>query len=345
MMMFRSKRIVVLVAAALLVALPVRAQRLEWEVNASGFFDNSEGEGTYRTDDTYGGIHLQPLLSAVESRGRHRITAGYDAFVEWGADNRLDANGLMAFYEYSSGPLRILMGKYPRRKMLQEWPDYLICDSIRYFRPSQTGFDIQYVRPKGHVEVFLDWTAKRTETVREQFMVGFDGRYAGGQFQMGINGYYYHYANELHGAEMGHKPHDNAVVHPYVGFCWQHPGVLDSLDVKAGMLLGADRDRATDNRFHVPAGFLGEVEAQWRRVEMKETFYAGGRQQQYGPSGFGQYYWGDAYLRSPWYSRTDVSYHIVADEHVTLKAGAAFHLTDKGLHFNQMLTLSARLGN
>ena len=227
MMMFRSKRIVILLAAALLVAVSVRAQRLEWEVNASGFFDNSEGEGTYRTDDTYGGIHLQPLLSAVESRGRHRITAGYDAFVEWGADNRLDANGLMAFYEYSSGPLRILMGKYPRRKMLQEWPDYLICDSIKYFRPSQTGFDIQYVRPKGHVEVFLDWTAKRTETVREQFMVGFDGRYAVRQFQMGINGYYYHYANELHGAEMGHKPHDNAVVHPYVGFCWQHPGVLE----------------------------------------------------------------------------------------------------------------------
>lgn len=338
------KRLLMALAAVCCTAMAAVAQSVGWEVSATGFFDNSEGDATYRRADTFCGTYLMPTLTVSEKKnGKHHITAGYDALLEWGEKPTLDADGLVAYYECRTPHLNFILGKYPRRKMLEEQPDYLVCDSIKYFRPMMTGFDFQYVGNSGYLEVFLDWTAKRSKTVREQFMVGFATRFVKNHLQAGMNGYYYHYANERGGSDLGHKPHDNTVLHPYVGLCWQKAGPLDSLDIRTGVFVGADRDRATDNKWHTPVGFLGEATAVWRRLMVQETFYAGGRQQQYGNEGFGQYYWGDTYLRAPWYSRTDVSYKIFDDKHVTLKAGAAFHLTEQGLHFHQMLTLSAKI--
>lgn len=341
----KHRKLFIALAALLMTPAATQAQQLEGGASINGFFDNSEGDATYRRADTFCGTHLMPTITLSEKKGgKHHITAGYDLLTEWGAKPELGADGIVAYYEYNTPRLKFLLGKYPRRKMQQEMPDYLVCDSIKYYRPMMTGFDFQYVGSNGHLEVFLDWTAKRSETVREQFMAGIDTRFVKHNIQVGMNAYYYHYANERGGSDIGHKPHDNTVMHPYAGLCWQQAGPLDSLDIRAGLLAGADRDRATDNKWHTPIGFLGEVNAVWKRLTMTETFYAGGRQQQYGNRGFGQYYWGDTYLQSPWYSRTDIYYTIFDDHHVTLKAGAAFHFTDKGMHFNQLLTLSADIG-
>ena len=343
--MKRKNRLLAALIAVLLTG-PVAAQTLDWEVQASGFFDNREGEDNHRMPGTHNGLHLRPLLTLSEQeQGHHHITAGYNALIEWGADNELGADGLIAYYEYTSEHLNILLGKYPRGKMREVMPDYLLCDSIKYYRPCQTGFDIQYVAPHGYAEFYLDWTAKRSETVREQFMMGSNVHFMCRNLQLGINGYYYHYATERYGAEIGHRPHDNALIHPYIGLQWQQLGVLDSLDIRTGVLVGLDRNRATDNRFHTPVGFLGEVTAAKKRFSVQETFYVGGRHQYYGQEGFGEYYWGDTFYRSPWYSRTDVYFDIIKDRYVSLKTGAVFHLTEHGLQFGQLLTLSARIGN
>jgi len=324
----------------------LQAQQLDWEVNANGFFDNSEGQQTYRLSDTYGGFRLEPQLSLTTTDDRHRLVAGYDAFTVFGAKPQLDADGFLAYYRYHSERFQVLLGKYPRTLQQEVMPDYLLCDSFQYYRPYMTGFDFQYVCPSGYFEAFLDWTAKRSETVREQFMAGILTRFSiGGCWQLGLNGYYYHYANERFGKYMGHRPHDNFLAHPYIGVSRQQTGVLDSLYVRVGVLVNLDRDRATDKKWHVPVGFLGEVDACWRRFSLSQLVYMGRRQQYYGQEGFGLYYWGDAYYRSPYYSRTDVSYQIWKDRYVSFLFGMAFHVTDKGLHFNQMLTLKASLGS
>lgn len=340
-MQYLSRAIAFLVLAA--VSQMSWGQQFDWEVNAFGFFDNSEGPHHYRQSDTYSGIRLQPQVSLSTTDQRHQLVAGYDALLESGAHQTFDGDGLLAYYRYRSDHLRILFGKYPRNLQQEEMADYLLFDSLKYYRPYMTGFDFQYVTASGYFEAFLDWTAKRTETVREQFMAGVLTRFDTGPFDLGLNGYYYHYANERFGKFMGHKPHDNFLAHPYIGINRTRPWLADSLDVRVGMLASFDRDRAIDNRWHVPVGFLGELDVYWKRFAVKQLFYWGKRQQYYGQESFGLYYWGDAYYRSPHYWRSDVSYQILSDRYVSLCTRLAFHVTDHGLHWNQILTLNVHL--
>lgn len=334
----------VMVAIMVLICQTGRSQHVGYEVNAQGFFDNSEGDHHYRVADTYSGFRIQPQLNISTNDNKHQLVGGYDALLESGAHQSFDGNGLLAYYQYDTEQLRILMGKYPRRLQQEEMEDYLLCDSLKYYRPYMTGFDFLYRHTSGYFEAFLDWTAKRTETVREQFMAGILTRFNQGPFFWGLNGYYYHWANELHGSAMGHSPHDNLLAHPYIGISRQNPWLIDSLEVRTGLLVQCDRDRATDHKWHVLPGFLGEAEAYWKRFGVKQLLYLGKRQQYYGQDGFGQYYWGDTYYRSPYYWRSDLSYMIVSDQHVKLKFGLVFHLSDHGLHYHQMLTLSANIG-
>ena len=114
--------------------------------------------------------------------------------------------------------------------------------------------------------------------------------------------------------------------------------------LRTGVLAGFDRDRETDRRWHVPIGFLSELGVGWKKVGLSQLVYIGGRQQYYGEAGRGKYYWGDAYYRSPYYLRTDLSYQFLLDQYASLKCGLAFHVTDKGVRWNQMLQLNVSFG-
>lgn len=330
---------------ALLTHPTVIAQTVGWGVQAFGFFDNSEGDDQYRWSGTFSGIYLQPQLSVSSISNKHRLVMGYDALLESGAKPEIGADGILGYYQYQHRDVRFLLGKFPRRLQQETMPDYLIMDSIRYFRPNITGFDFLYSTSSAYVEAFLDWTAKRDSNVREQFMAGLMARYRSGWFQTGIDGYYYHYAKEQRSWRTRHQaPHDNFLMHPYVGLSQQQVWLLDSLGLRTGMLINFDRDRETDKQWHVPIGFLGELGARWKKVGLSQLVYIGQRQQYYGEAGRGKYYWGDAYYRSPYYLRTDLTYQFLLDRYASLKCGLAFHMTDKGVRWNQMLQLNVSFG-
>jgi len=342
-----TKKIWIIVAAGWLLACqPVLAQRFGWEAGAYGFFDNSEGDDKYRLADTFSGIRLEPRLSVSSDDGRHKLVGGYDFLLESGVKPKLGTQHIVGYYQYEDKKcFRFLMGSYPRRLQREQMRDYMLCDSLRYFRPNMTGFDMLYETENGYVEAFLDWTFKRDSAVREQFMVGVLARRNVGRFHIGVQGYYYHYAKMLRGVkENEHGIHENLLVHPYVGMTRQRVAFIDSLDVRAGVLLNIDRDRFTDKKFHFMPGFLAEADATVKRFSLSQLVYLGRRQQYYGEGGFGKYYWGDTYYRSPWYSRTDVRYTFFSDRYATLRAGLVFHLADGVFRWNQQLTLSVRIG-
>lgn len=321
------------------------AQKLEWEVNAMGFFENIEGtKKSYRKPDTYAGFRLQPQVSLGVKENMHQLVAGYDALIDWGGENQLDKNGFLAYYKYQDEHLRVLLGKYPRRLMAEEMPEYLICDSIQIYRPNMTGFDFLYTLKNGYLEAFLDWTSKRGADSREQFMAGGMLRFDVGDYQLGANGYYYHYALEYGGkGYLVHTMHDNTLIHPYIGRNFKLSEAIDSLGVRTGMLVNIDRDRGVEDKPQTRVGFLGEAGLRWKRWSVDETFYVGAGLQRLGSEGFGAYYWGDPFYRSPIYNRTDLAYHIILDRYATLKLGVNIHVTDKGVQTSQLLTLIANL--
>ena len=330
----------------LIVSCPSYAQKIGWEANALGFFKNYEGHtSSYRRPNTYAGFRLQPQVSLSVVDQTHQLVAGYDALLEWGGENHLDADGFLAYYKYQGKHLRAIIGKYPRRLMQETMPEYLICDSIQIYRPNMTGFDFLYTSKSGYIEAFLDWTSKRGAFSREQFMAGGMLRFNIGKFQIGANGYYYHYALEFKNDESYniHTMHDNTMIHPYVARQFRLSEAIDSLGVRAGMLINFDRDRGMEDKPHARMGFLGEAGFQWKRLGICETFYWGEGLQRLGKEGFGEYYWGDPFYQSPIYSRTDLSYDIVSDRYATLRVGLNVHITDKGIQTCQMITLYATL--
>lgn len=323
-----------------LCALTGNAQTFDWNVSAKGFFDNSEGDDSYRSTMTHSGIRLLPEVSVYSENKVHSITAGYDAYVQFGDVKGYKDGSFICYYGYQSPHLNFYFGSVPRREIF-DVPDYILCDSIKYYRPNILGFAFQYHNDEGEMNFFVDWTSVRSKEKREQFMAGATGKFLlVKHLQLGIDGYYYHYALETDGLEMGHHIHDNLVIHPYVGISYSKFWFLDSLDVRGGILTNYDRDRG-DNKWHTPTGFVGEVSAKYKRMYLRETIYSGGHQQQFGNQGFGEYYWGDTYVQASIYSRTDLRYEIFRDKNISVNTGIILNNTPQGLNWHQMLTINA----
>jgi len=320
------------------VATTIEAQGVKAGIDAYGFFDNSEGDDTYRTALTHSGIRLTPRLEVSSNNDEHHLVGGYAFYQEFG-EGKMGKGHPEMYYKYNGKKLRVLFGCFPRTLMHDQLTDYLVCDSIRYYRPEMSGFDFLYTTEKGHLEVFCDWTQLRSETEREQFMAGLTTRFRlGRHFQLGIEGYLYHYALKWNNDD--HSIHEVITGHPFVGWLSDDVAKGLQLDFRAGMLIQADRDRAEgEGTWHCPLGFVGDLGADWKRFSLHETFYAGKRQQYFGNDGFGKYYWGDTFLQSPWYSRTDLAYRIAQHKNAQLEARCVFNVTDKGLQWHQMLTL------
>ena len=229
--------------------LPLMAQRIGGGFDMYNFIDNSEGDDTYRKPVTYAGTRFTPTLSFATNDSLHRVVGGYNFLFEYGKKT-LSKGDIEIYYQFKNENLRILFGSFPRRLMHEQMPDYLICDSIKYFRPEMTGVDFLYTTRNGHVEVFLDWTKKRSATDREQFMLGASSRFRFNKFQMGIDGHMYHYALEEGENCKGHAIHDIITTHPYVGMLLGNATETVIADLRGGILLHYWGDSFTRSQFY-----------------------------------------------------------------------------------------------
>lgn len=330
------------------------AQKVEWALRADGFFDNSEGDNTYRTTMTYSGLRLSPEAGLSWGQGRHRLMAGYSGLSEWGTRSFKQGTPI-AYYNYSNQGTDFTLGSFHRDRLKGEYPSFMLADSLRYYRPYLQGLAVQHVHARGYYELFLDWTSMRQSTQREQFMAGLSAEQmffgqskeseqsATHAVGMGIEGYYYHYALTWQSTEEEHI-HDFLVAHPYMVWRLSAPRQQLRAQVKLGMLLSLDRERGTDG-WHTPIGFVGQANIDYKRWELQQTLYAGGHQQSFGSAHFGAYYWGDTYYQASTYSRSQLRYKLLSSNGVEAHAGATVHLTKAGLNWHQMITLRILLGS
>ena len=332
-----------LMSLLLLYAVNAIAQQPVWDVSALGFFDNSEGDHTLRPTQTYAGMSLNPKVGISWNEGQHTIMGGANVITRWGADKDAIKAKPLVYYQYSSPRFRFLFGNYTRDKLLRDFPDYLLADTVRYFRPVVQGMAAQYVGEHGYFEAFLDWTSAISKKDREQFMAGINTKFLLGHLLLGAEGYYYHYALHYGSSETEHI-HDYLIAHPFVGLSYTQPAFLDSLELKAGLLTAFDRERGIEKGNHTPLGFLGELSAVWKRLQFKETIYAGGNMQHFGNEHFGQYYWGDTYTQAPFYSRTDLNYRFISNDYVNVFGGVIVNATKYGINHHQVITLRLNLG-
>lgn len=321
------------------------SQQVEWSMDASGFFDNSEGDQTYRRTQTYAGMGISPIVGMSWNNGQHRFGVGANLITRWGNHEQRLTSSPLAYYQYKGNSFNFLIGNFMRDKLLGEYPEYLIADTIRYYRPVIQGMTFQYHQGNGHAEAFLDWTSAISKKNREQFMAGISTRFRlGSLLVIGAEGYCYHYALRDDGPETEHI-HDYLIAHPYIGIVFDRPTSAARLELRTGALASFDRERTSEEGWHTPLGFLGEVHASYKHLSLKQTVYAGKNQQHFGKAHLGQFYWGDSYTQAPFYSRTHLSYQFIQNRFVSVGAGLIVNATRNGINHHQVVTLRLNFGS
>lgn len=320
------------------------AQRpdLYWSVYMSAVFDNREGDTKYAPAKTFFQTQLAPEIGISLHDDRHRIAGG----VVWTQPIGCQWEGYRlsptVYYRYQSKGLRFAMGMFGRDQLYAELPNYIWNDSVKYSQRNIRGAMIGCRNEKGYFQALLDWRGMQTQTQREAFNIIATGErcYSGGKFLWGGAAIMNHLAKDKSG-DPDQYVVDNFLYNPYVGvdFAKIAASPLDSCTLRVGVLGDLTRDRG-DGEWKTPMGVWADLDISWKFLELKNTFYAGGKLfPLYGKYGYilDQ---GEPYYAASLYNRTSVSATFLKRKFMSLKASLDFNVAPSFFNFYQRLILS-----
>ena len=306
-------------------------------------FDNREGDTQYAAAKTFFQTQLAPEIGVSLLDGRHRVAAGavwtQPIGCEW-EGHRLSPT---VYYRYQDKGLRFAMGMFGRDQLYAEMPNYIWNDSVKYAQRNIRGAMIGYRNENGYFQAFLDWRGMQTKTQREAFNIIASGErlHAGGKFLWGGLAMMNHLALDKSGRPDQHVV-DNLLYNPYAGvnFAKAIPRLpLDSCALRIGVLGDLTRDRG-DGEWKTPVGIWADLDVAWRFLELKNTFYAGGRLYPL----YGRYSFvldqGEPYYAASLYNRTSVGVVFLRRSFMELKATLDFNLAPSHFNFYQRVLLS-----
>ena len=309
------------------------------------YFDNREYDGyPYQRSQTLFGARLSPEIGVGISDsivGDHKLMAGASYIQPIGADYR-DAKILPTlYYQYKKSGFSVHLGLLPFYKRIETLPDYLMYDSIAYYHPNIQGALFQYESKQGLVELMCDWRGMWSSTTREAFRIVLNGRYeykvlfVGGFAQMN------HLANYAPPA-----PHigvcDDILINPYIGVNLGNVTPLDSFSIRAGYLLGIQRDREAGLNY-IPQGGNLEIFLRWRMLGLKNTTYYGESQNPLYPTQKSLLNQSDPFYVARFYNRTEVFVYIFNNSFVNCYLSANFHVADGTFSTQQQVIAQFRL--
>lgn len=313
-----------------------------WSVDMSAVFDNREGDNQYASDKTIFQTQLAPEIGISLYDDRHRIAGG----VVWNQPIGCEWEGYRVsptlYYRYQSKGLRYAMGMFGRDQLYAEMPNYIWNDSVKYNQRNIRGAMIAYRNETGYCQAFIDWRGMQTETQREAFNIIASGeKYcAGGKFLWGGLAMLNHLA--LDRSTPDQYVVDNILYNPYVGIdivkiAGKTP--LDSCSLRVGVLGDFTRDRR-DWEWKTPVGLWADFDISWKFLELKNTFYAGGKLFPL----YGKYNFildqGEPYYAASLYNRTSASVIFLKRKFMSLKASLDFNIAPSHFNFYQRVILS-----
>lgn len=324
---------------SLLSLSPIFAQEVVWNLNFQTIFDNREGDNKYTDTKTFFQTQLSPEIGLSMMDGKHTVAGG----VVWTQPIGSSWDGYKIdptlYYRFKSPRWKFAMGFVPRRFLIQQLPNFLWSDSMAYSRANIRGLLIQYQRQEGFFETYLDWRGMQSETTREAFSIVAHGEWApkNGKFLLGGHVMMNHFALQKNPPADQHIV-DNFIINPYVGVNLSHSTPLDSLTIKAGMLMGLTRNRALGT-WTSPTGVWIDATAEWRWLGLKNTFYSGGKLYPYYNQFGSSLDMGEPYYQSKYYNRTSVYAYVLRNWFMNLEASVDFHVAKDNFTFYQRVLL------
>ena len=269
-------RHILLALTALIVVTQARAQenvKLLTEVGFDTFFDNTEYTGSSLGESgTVFSARLSPKVG-IEWSEKNSLIVGADIFTDFGNESKFFSKARpQLYYRFSSPKVQAYAGIFDRKAMKGYYSELFFSDAMRYYENRVQGVLGQYTGHKGYVELSVDWCGMYSAEARERFRILSAGRYNFGQREIFYAGYalqLFHFAGSktIRGSVV-----DNAIANPYIGT--QFSAFFD-FDIKLHGILTMQRDRAVEEKMHMPGGALFQLRiAKWG-VYINEQIYTG----------------------------------------------------------------------
>lgn len=320
------------------------SQDLFWKAKLFSFFDNAEfGSSEYKVPQTMSGIQIAPE-AGLRWDSVHLIGAGLNLLHEFGSSYAIDKLYLTAYYEFNKKPFRFLMGAFPRDNVLEKYPRIFFQDSISYYRPNINGIFWEISSGNNYLNLWLDWTSRKSVTVRETFFIGLSGRYTSGLFYLQHFGSMFHFAKDLDPI-VEKDIYDNALFVTSAGIDLSGKTFLDVLDLNAGWAAGLERSRAEGTGWIMNDGLLIETKLGYKYAGIFNSLYLGAGQMAFYEDQNNDLYLGDPVYRAGNYNRSDFFVNFIRNDKINVRLTYSLHFAESNVYHEQMLKVSVNLNN
>src|SRR5450631_1622442 len=108
------------------------SQKLDWRLDLFNFFDNTEfGRSAVKIPQTMAGAMIAPEVGVVWDT-LNKVNVGVNLLHEYGSTSFIDKFYPTVYYESDRGPMRFIMGAFPRERVIGNYPRLFFQDSIYY---------------------------------------------------------------------------------------------------------------------------------------------------------------------------------------------------------------------
>ena len=323
----RYLRIVTVIGISLLSLQSINCQQLKWEAGFLGFFDNREFFNEYTQPQTMFGARTYGTLG-LAINDNQKIAIGADYLFEFGSTAESENLKPILYFSHEDEHSKLKIGAFPRIGVI-EMPDFLMSDTLEYYRPNVEGTFIEFTVPWGFQNIWLDWTSRQTDVNRETFMLGGSGGVNLGMFFYRHHFLMFHYAGPAIPIEGDHI-RDNGGANFLVGLDLSEKTFFDSLRISTGLSFSYDRLRNVyDNQYYF--GNITQVMAQYAGVGIKNTLSVG--------DGMVEML-GDPLYKATFYNRIDLFWKFFRKSNIIGKAEFSTHILPGGeINFSQRLVV------
>jgi hypothetical protein len=298
---------------------------VDFHFSALGWLDNREYKAFIPRSRTYSGTRTEVDFGLNLDSLNHFIV-GTNAIHEFGAQPYFLNAVPIAYYNYHSSSWLFNAGEFPRAGLIDDYPRAMLNDTLMYYRPNVEGLLARYTNEHFWQTGWIDWVSRQTDTQREEFLFGAEGKFTPGNGVFYIRDYFM-MEHDAGAAILLPTDHifDNGAVEIRLGLNLAHKTFLDSLSFEAGNLTSFLRERGVDG-WQTRNGFMFNAYASYHRFAINEELYKG--------QGSIIYY-GDSYYEKTFYDRVDLIFTPFLTGRVKGQFVASFHFTPGHANDNQ----------
>jgi hypothetical protein len=328
----------------LLISSDAFSQKLDWRLGLFNFFDNTEfGRSAVKIPQTMAGAMIAPEAGVVWDT-LNKVNAGVNLLHEYGSQYVIDRFYPTLYYESDRGPMKFLMGSFPRSRVIGNYPRLFFQDSIYYYRPNINGIFCEYRKDDNYFNIWLDWTGRQSKTVNEEFFIGFSGKYKTGIFYLEHFGAMFHYAGKMNPV-VDEPLHDNLLFHTAAGIDLAENTVFSKLEANVGWVIRLERSRADNSGWISSNGLLMEQRVEYRWLGLFNTFFRGDDMMHYYKQLGNKLYWGDPTYRAGTSDRADFYISFLRSNTVSLDLTYSLTFMENRMYHEQMLKLMVNLNS